>query len=59
MQHELSLMQDKPLISEKSKQLAVHSSVRMNKPIYSPERYNQEVESYRERKLQAQKLKEL
>ena len=38
-------MQDRPCISDKSRELAM-SNLRYKKPLYSPERYPLEIENY-------------
>ena len=46
-------LQEKPTISEKSRTIAMNS-VRYSKPLYSPERYGQEIENIRMKKEMAE-----
>ena len=51
-------MRDKPEISQNSKDI-LESSGKARKPLYSPERYQQEIENYRLKKEAAVQRKRL
>lgn len=55
-QKEIETLQDKPTISDRSQRI-VMKNMRMYKPIYSPERYNQEIENVKHRKEMAERRK--
>ncbi|CDW72700.1 UNKNOWN [Stylonychia lemnae] len=58
IQKELDTLQEKPQISDRSHKI-VMNNVRQHMPIYSPERYTQEVQSLKTRQEQAAQLKQL
>ena len=55
-QKEMEEMQDRPCISDKSRELAM-SNLRYKKPLYSPERYPLEIENYWNKRNEAIKRK--
>ncbi len=57
-QKEMEVLQDKPVISEKSQKI-IMNNMRMYKPIYSPERYSQEIENVRNRKEMNERRKQM